>query len=321
VSDYQPRAEGRPGQGGWPAQPPASGQPGQGYGQGQYGPGQYGPQPGDPGQGDPGQGSFRQPGYGPDADRGYDGGYRQGGYGQQAPGRAPRRRRRRHPLRWLLIVLVILLVILGVGDQLAKSYAQNRVAEQIQTSAGMSAKPSVSIEGWPFVTQVLGHDLQAVDIKADNVTTTGGKLPVSFTAKATGVHLNSSFSGATVDHITGQATIGYQALGSYLGTTIGLPGLSVITFSADPAAGPNVVKADFGVGSVDATVTKTAANQLTIKFGSLSGIASLLGGAGTIQPQVIDIPKLPAGLVLGNPTVNSTGVVIPASASNTTLTQ
>ncbi len=246
--------------------------------------------------------------------------YRQGGY-QPANGRPPRRRRRHRGLVALLVVLVIILVIIGVGDQVARSYAQNRIAGQIQTSAGLSAKPSVSIEGWPFLTQVAARDLKAVDIKADNVTTAGGKLPASLTARATGVHVNSSFDGATVDHITGQAVITYQALDGYLGKAIGLPGLTAITFSADPSAGPNVVKADFGIGSVDATVTKTSANQLTITFGKLGGIASLLGGAGSIQPQVIDIPKLPAGLVLGNPTVNSQGVVIPASASNTTLTQ
>src|SRR6202012_1486430 len=100
--------------------------------------------------------------------------------------------------------------------------------DQIQTSADMSAKPSVSIEGWPFLTQVASKDLKAIDIKADNVTTSGGKLPVSFTAKAAGVHVNSSFDGATVDHITGQATITYASLNSYLGQAIGIPGLSGI---------------------------------------------------------------------------------------------
>jgi hypothetical protein len=124
-----------------------------------------------------------------------------------------------------------------------------------------------------------------------------------------------------VNHIAGQASITYQSLDSYLGTAIGIPGLTGISFTADPSAGPNVVKADFGVGSVDATVMKTGASQLTIKFGDLGGIASLLGSAGSIPPQVIDIPKLPGGVVIGSPTVNSQGIVIPASASNTTLTQ
>ena len=292
MSDYQPRA-----QGGWPAQPPASGAGQRGYGQDGFGPGGYG------------QAGY---GYGP-------GPYEQAGYGQPA-GRRPRRRRRRHPLVWLAVVVVVLLAIVGIGDQVAKAYAQNDVANQIQ-SAGLSSKPSVNIEGWPFLTQVLAHDVKTIDISASNVTTKGGKLPFSFTARATGVHLNSSFSGATVDHVNGQVTVTYQSLDSYLGNAIGIPGLSGISFSPDPKDGPNAVKADAGIASVTATVVKTSPNQITIKFGSLGGLASALGGAGSIPDQVIDIPRLPAGLVVGSPEVTSQGVVIPATASHTTFTK
>jgi hypothetical protein len=283
VSDYQPRP-----QGGWPSQPPAGGAGQGGYEQANY---NYGP-----------------------------GSYDQATYGQQAAG-PPRRRRRRHPLVWLLVVLVVILAIGGIGDQVAKSYAQNDIAKQVQSS-GLSAKPSVSIKGWPFLTQILAHDVKTIDISANNVTTTGGKLPVSFTATATGVHLNSSFNGATIDHITGQVTISYQSLDSYLGNSIGIPGLTSISISPDPAKGPNAVTANAaGIASVNATVVKTGANQITVKFGSLGGIASLLGGSGSIPDQVIDIPKLPLGLVVGSPEATSQGIVIPASASNTTLTQ
>ncbi|HEX7164711.1 MAG TPA: DUF2993 domain-containing protein [Trebonia sp.] len=241
-------------------------------------------------------------------------------YGQQ-PGRPSRRRRRRRPLVWLAVAVVLILIILVIGDQIAKAYAQNRIAQQIQTSAQVSAKPSVGIEGWPFLTQVAAHDLKAIDFSANNITTAGGKLPVSVTAKATGVHPDSSFKSATIDHINGQVTITYQALDSYLGNAIGIPGLDAIKFSPDPADGPNAITADAGIASVKAKVLKTAPNQITVRFGSLGGIASLLGGAGTIPDQVIDIPKLPVGLVVGTPTATSQGVVIPASARNTTLSQ
>lgn len=273
------------GQGGWPAQPPTNG----GYGHGrapEYG---HRPAPGD---------SY--------------------GATQATP---PRRRRRR---RWpvvLLVLVVLLLVVAGIGDQVARSYAQNRIAQQIQTSANLAAKPSVTIEGWPFLTQIAAHDVKAVDISANGVTTAGGKLPVDFTAKATGVHLNASFNGATIAHVTGQATITYQSLGSYLGKAAGIPALSAITFTPDPSAGPNAVTASIGIASVTATVVKTGPNQMTIKFGKLSGLASLLGGASSIPDQIIDIPKLPAGLVVGTPKATSQGIVIPASASNTTLSQ
>lgn len=312
MSDYQPRP-----QGGWPTQPSASGGGQGGYGQEGYGQtadqGGYGPSA--PGQEGYGQTDY---GYGPGS---YDQAtYGQATYGQQS-GRPPRRRRRRHPLAWFIVVLVVILAILGIGDQVAKAYAQNDIAKQVQ-SAGLSAKPSVSIKGWPFLTQILAHDVKTIDLSANNVTTTGGKLPVSFTATATGVHLNSSFSSATVDHINGQVTITYQSLDTYLASSIGIQGLNSISISPDPAKGPDAVTASAaGIVSVDATVLKTGPNQITIKFGKLGGIASLLGGAASIPDQVIDIPKLPLGLVVGTPAVTSKGVVIPASASNTTFSQ
>lgn len=285
--------------GGWPTQPPRySGAAGAaGYGQ----------------AGGPHDGRTRHLQSGYTQDDGY-------GRGGSQPV-AIRRRRRGRGWIVLLIILAVLAGLAFIGDQVAKAYAQNVIAAKLESSSGLSSQPSVTIEGWPFLTQVAAHDIKAIDISANNVTTTGGKLPVNFTAKATGVHPNSSFNGATIDHITGQATITYRALDNYLGAAIGIPGLNAISFSPDPAKGPDAVKADAGIGSADATVTKTGPAQITIKFGSLSGIASLLGGAGSIPPQIIDIPKLPAGLVVGSPEVTSQGVVIPASASNTTLSQ
>ena len=245
-------------------------------------------------------------------DDGYGDGYGPG-YGPTA--RLPRRaRRRRHPLAWLTVVIVVLLVILGIGDQVAKSYAQNQVAAQIEKQSELSAKPSVTIEGWPFLTQVAAHDLKAVDISASNVTANSGKLPFSFTARATGVHLNSSFNGATVDHINGQATVPFSSV-----TTL-FP-MRGVTLSADPADGPDAVKADAGIaGSVTGTVKLTSPSKITITLSSASGLASLLGQLSDNAIN-ITIPQLPAGLVVKSVSVTSHGIVATASASNTALTE
>jgi cytoskeletal protein RodZ len=123
----------------------------------------------------------------------------------------PPRRRRRRGWIGLLIVLVVLAVLFVIGDQVAKAYAQNTIASKIQSSSGMSSKPSVSIEGFPFLTQVAAHDVRVIDISANNVQ--AGKFDISSVkAKATGVHLNSSFSGATIDQINGTALITFASL-------------------------------------------------------------------------------------------------------------
>jgi DUF2993 family protein len=241
-------------------------------------------------------------------------------YGYGAPGTSqgvrplPRRRRRRGWIA-LLIVLVVLAVLFVIGDQMAKAYAQNTIASKIESSSGMSAKPSVSIEGFPFLTQVAAHDVGVIDISATNVP--AGKFDISSVkAKATGVHLNSSFSGATVDQINGTALITFASLEQGLG----LQGVASIT--ADPADGPNAVKLSAGaIGSVTGKVELTAPNEVTVQMGSLSGLASLLNGVLPLQTQTIQIPKLPMGLVVRSVSVTSQGIVATASAQHTTLTQ
>jgi hypothetical protein len=250
----------------------------------------------------------------PSANGGYGepDGYRPAPQGYGPPRR--RRRRRRGPVA-LLVVVILILVIAGVGDQIAKSYAQNRIAQQIQTSGDLSAKPSVSIEGWPFLTQLAAHDIKAIDISGNDVTANSGKLPFSYTAKATGVHPNSSFNGATVNQINGQALLTFASVAGLLG----LPSGSV-TLSADPAAGTNGVKASSSLGSLTGTVKLAGPNQIDVSLNSATGLASLFRGLSGNSIK-IQIPKLPAGLAVKSVSVNNQGIVASASASNTTLVQ
>ena len=282
MSEYYPNQP-RSGNG-WPEQPPANSSPGDPYGQyGQYG--HYKPGPG----------------------------------GRSPLGVAVRRRRRRRR-GWigLLVALVVLAVIFFVGDQIAKAYAENQIASQIQTS-GLDTKPSVNIEGWPFLTQVAAHDLKAIDISASNVQ--AGKFTItSIKARATGVHPDSSFNSARIDAINGTATISYASLESDLGNAIGIPGLSIASITPDPADGPNAVNVNAGIASVTAKVLLTSPQTITIEFGQVGGLASLLGG-GSIPNQVINIPKLPAGLVVRSVDVDAQGIVATASAANTTLSE
>jgi len=287
VSEYQPRS-----QGGWPTQPPQNGGQG-GYNQGGYN-----------------QGGYGQGGYNP-----YDQATREQATHQQQPGQ-PRARRRRK--RWpivLTVVVVLILAALGIGDQVAKAVAQNVIAQKIQSS-GLSAKPSVSIEGWPFLTQLAAKDIKVIDISGNNETASGSKVEFDFTAKATGVHLSSlsSDASATVDQINGQATLPFSSVASLLP-------VSGVTLSPDPSKGPDAVQADLGIaGSVTGTVKLSGTSEIVVALNGATGLASILGSASG-ESYTIDIPKLPAGLVVKSVSVNSQGIVATASASNTTLSQ
>ncbi len=228
-----------------------------------------------------------------------------------AAGRAPRRRRRGR--RWiaLIVTLVVLAVAFLVADQVARAYAQNVIAEKLQASSGLSAKPSVTIKGFPFLTQLAEHDIATIDISASNVQ--ADKLDISsITATATGVHLSSGFNSATIDNISGTALITFASLENAAGA-------QGITITADPAAGPNAANVSLGPLTATADIVQSAPNQLTVRMAGLSGIAAALIGA--LPGYVINVPNLPAGLQVTGVSVTSQGVVVKVAAHDTTLSQ
>jgi LmeA-like phospholipid-binding len=287
VSDYEPRS-----QAGWPEQPPGNGQQQPAYGQQQPG---YGQQP------EYGQ---QQPAYGQSS--GYD---EQPSYGRSRP----RRRRRRG--RGLVITLIVLIAILVAADFGAKAFAENAIASKIDSS-GLGVKPSVNIEGFPFLTQVAARDLGKIDINASNFSVHQVVIS-SLTATATGVHPNASFNGATVDQIHGTMVVSFTTITNL----VPVPGLTV---SADPSAGPDAIALNSSLGGAVGKIVQTSPNVITVDVGNLSGLAglaSLIGGSAIASSYTIDIPTLPAGLEVRSITVTSQGIVATASAQNTTLSQ
>jgi hypothetical protein len=216
----------------------------------------------------------------------------------------------------VLITLVLLIVVIFVAaDRIAVAYAENMIASKIQTQASLSAKPSVTIEGFPFLTQIGAHDINKVDISASNVVKNRVTIS-SVNATATGVHLNSGFNGATIDQISGTALITYQSLEAVLG----IPGA---TITPDPSAGPNgVTISDDSLVSATGTVTLTSPTHITVHVEKFGGLASLLGGAfGQAGSYVLTIPTLPVGMMVTGLSLTSQGVMLQAAAHNTSLSQ
>ena len=199
------------------------------------------------------------------------------------------RRRRR---RWPLITLIVIIVLLVVADRGAKAYTENQMASQVQSSLGLSGKPHVTIQGFPFLTQLAARDFRTVDVNASNETITAssagsGLLEIaSLTATLHGMHIHG-LNSATVDQFNASALITFTALGNVGGIPQG------ITLSAD---GPNQIKADISLGplsdSAVAQVTRTGSNQINVKVIDAGGIPiDLLGNLANFN---ITIPKLPA---------------------------
>jgi hypothetical protein len=228
-------------------------------------------------------------------------------------GAKPRRRRRRRRWMMALFALIVVLILLVIGDRVALAVAENDFADQAVAN-GMPVKPSVTIEGFPFLTQLAARDFHRVDISASNVP--AGPIDItSVKATLNGMHLNSSFSGATVDHITATAFVSFAALAGGGGSTGG-----GITMTAD---GPDKVKITAGVGPLsdteEAKITQTGPQTISIQvLNSGSPLGGLLSSFGSFS---FNIPKLPVDVRITNVSVTPQGLTVSAAADHANLSK
>jgi LmeA-like phospholipid-binding len=243
----------------------------------------------------------------------YDDEYGQGGGSTYAS--APRRRRGRG---WL-IALVIIVILLVAADFVARFVAQDVAATEFQKQGDLSAKPSVSIEGFPFLTQVASRDFSDIKVSASNERE-GPVTVTSFNATATNVKISSfSFSGGTIGQVNGTALIGFSSVANALTTEVGPLGSLLGGAGLQLTdAGPNEVKASINLvvtsGSATWRVTRAGPQQLNLGLVSSTGLPSSL--LGSMQSVNIPIPKLPLGLTIDSVAVTPEGVVGSFSGTN-----
>jgi hypothetical protein len=213
----------------------------------------------------------------------------------------------------------VILLLLVAADRGGKAFAEDQMASQMQTQLGLSGKPSVNIEGFPFLNQLVARDFKTVDITATNETITaksagGGTLEIaSLNATLHGMHIKGTNS-ATIDQFNATALVTFSALGNVGGIPQG------ITLSAD---GPNKLKASVDIlgfsSDAVATVTQVGPNKIHIHVTDFGGLpADVLGN---LADYTVTIPKLPAGVSIKSISVTQQGLQVTASGTNVTVSQ
>jgi hypothetical protein len=237
--------------------------------------------------------------------------------GYEAPVRRARRRRRRG-LGWVIALVVVIVILVG-ADFAARAVAENVAATQFQKQGNLTNKPDVTIEGFPFLTQVASKNFSDIEVSAANEKE-GPVTITSINATATGVHLNSySFNSGTIGAISGTLLIDFASLGNTLTSEIGSLGTLLHGAGLDlSAAGPDEVRASMNLvvttGSATWRVSRVSASELNISLVGSSGLPSSL--LSSIQDVNIPIPKLPLGLTIDSVAVSPAGVVGTITGSN-----
>jgi LmeA-like phospholipid-binding len=217
-----------------------------------------------------------------------------------------------------LFTLIVILVLLTIGDRVALAIAENKFATQIQQN-GLPVKPSVTIEGFPFLTQVLAHDFRQVDISANEIPVSAGPVNINITSvKATidGLHF-TSFSGTSgkADHVTGTVFVSFADLAPGFGS---LPAGFSLTQD-----GPNLVKLTAGLGPLTDTelarVTYTP-TKISIQFVNSGSLLSPIFTG--LAPFSFSLPAgVPAGLKITNASVTSSGLTATVAGNNVNLSE
>ena len=178
------------------------------------------------------------------------------------PTAKPSAHRARRPRLTLMIVLFLITValLLGAADWLARTAAQNQLADQIQQHTDGSTPPTVTIGGTLFLPQVLRGRYDQVAITFPEVSDGPLRLRDVYAALS-GVHvpfrdiLTEAQNPILVDHADEQAFLTYDDLNSYL-AAVGQP----VTVHGD-GAGTVLLTGSVQLGT--STVTGTAQARIT----------------------------------------------------------
>lgn len=236
-----------------------------------------------------------------------DGSY--GGYFDDS-GRPRRYRRRRRGLIIFLITLVVLAVLFVIADRVAVRYAENQFASQVQSQGGLSNKPTVNIEGFPFLTQLAARKFNEVQLTA--ATEKAGPVVIeNLHVTMRNMQLINGFSSARVGSLNGTGLITFGSVAQ----AANVPGLKISALNNTEAK----VTIDLGFisGSGVAKVTKAGPNKINIAVVNAGGIP--LSALGGLSNMTITIPGLPMGLNVQSVTMTQQGILVHIIGKNVTL--
>ncbi|MEW2219976.1 DUF2993 domain-containing protein [Streptomyces sp. NPDC006990] len=233
-------------------------------------------------------------------------------------------------LRTGLVILVILTGLFVAADRVAVNLAEDKVAEKLkgQLGSASSGDPSVSIEGFPFLTQVAGKQLDKVKVDVEGVTATANDRQVRLsriTMEALDVKLSNNFSTAVADRATGTVHLSYADLSKAADDGVR------VSYGGKSTSGKDQVKVTAGIvlpvvgrtieRSVYSTVSVTGGDTVRLHADEVPG--SKVPGVEDAIRKKIDfdrrIDRLPDGLRLEKVEATKSGVDVSMAGTDVRL--
>lgn len=225
--------------------------------------------------------------------------------------------------RWAMrfaVALTVLGVLCGL-DRVAESITAGKLAERVQSTQHLTARPEVTIAGFPFLLQVLKGRYHDVTITAKAPIDANGVAVNNATAHLHGVKvalsdaIHGTVSDLPVQSGTGSALITYPQLdtivhryGGTVGQQITVHGLS---------SGHARLQGPFGMSlTVTAAITngKLVVTPDPTQLNALPGLVKALLTDALATP--IPLPTFPFNVHLESVQLDTAGVHLIASSTN-----
>jgi hypothetical protein len=234
------------------------------------------------------------------------------------------RRPKRRGSGWL-VALVIVAVLLFAADRITALVAEHIAADKIRSSQQLDHTPSVTVRGFPFLTQLISGTINHVDVTAKDFVAgdAGQTIQIrSLKVQLHQVHI-SGFSSARAQTATASALIDYSALSAVLGVPLRFGGATADGLGRVATNTSATVGGQSFSGTASAEIKVSGSNVLEFvnPEASVNGV--------TVPPAVvteltqafdrsISLRGLPFRLTVQSVRASSSGVTVVATASNVT---
>jgi hypothetical protein len=227
-------------------------------------------------------------------------------------------------VRKVLLLLVVLALLAVAADRVGVKVAEAQVARELQHSAGLTSRPTVTIDGVPFLTQAVAGRYDRIQVGATDFQR-GGVHVTSLQADLTGLQvplgdvIRGDVTSIPVDAVTATALVTYADLAH----SSGLVGVTITATDGE-------VQVTGRVTVLGRSVTATAISRVALRGRSIAVTARSLKVLGQTSPALLDaltgrldllvpVGTLPYGLTLTGLSVTQQGVLLQARSGPTVL--
>jgi hypothetical protein len=227
-------------------------------------------------------------------------------------------------VRRLITTLVVLLVLLVAADRIGVVVAGRAVAAKLRTSASLQSDPSVTIRGFPFLTQALQGRYDQIDVKTGPLKRGGVRLS-RLDVSLRGVRLtlaqalSGSVTGVPVEGLSATAVVTYgdiASLGTLMGITI-VPAGSLVRVTAHlTLMGQRVTAVSESSVRLAGRAVLITAQKLSVLGQSSGPLTRALAGRLDLR---VPVGTLPYGLALTGVHVDKQGLILEARSGPTVI--